>query len=252
MLYSFLEVLGDKGVACELRRELSKYEVVGESQASWSDVSVGVNISQTSIGDNWLCEEDVPKLTELLSSGSHKSEELGLSLGLHKNQIIQCQKGCSNVIALSNVLLEWIRCSKEPCTVNRLKKALASNIVALNNMASQLDQYFVDEIKGHVTKTRHANREIQAIYSSDDTTVAIGKSTLLGFLTTSTHPVRHQWRKYGQRLSDNEVYSGTCPDKNSPSHGQPFEVYGECFNLIGLFCLLLLHVSIIFLKPPTS
>ena len=30
------------------------------------------------------------------------------------------------------------------------------------------------------------------------------------------------------------------------------EVYGECFNLIGLFCLLLLHVSIIFLnlQPP--
>ena len=211
VLYSFLKVLGefDKGVAGELRRELSKSEVVGESQASQSDVSVGVKRSRTSIWDNWLCEEDVPKLTELLSSGSHKSEELGLSLGLHKNQIIQCQKGCSNIIALSNVLLEWITCSKEPCTVNRLKKALASNIVALNNMTSQLDQYFLDEIKGHVTKIQPANREIQAIYCSYDTTVAYGKSTLLGFLTTSYSPVRHQWRKYGQRLSDSEVYSGT-------------------------------------------
>ena len=30
------------------------------------------------------------------------------------------------------------------------------------------------------------------------------------------------------------------------------EVYGECFKLIGLFCLLLLHVFIIFLnlQPP--
>ena len=196
VLHSFLEVLGefDKGVAGELGRELSEYKL------AQSDVLVG---------DSRLCEEDVPKLTELLSSGSYKSEELGLSLGLHKNQIIQCQKGCSDVIALSNVLLEWIRCSKEPCTVNRLKKALASNTVALNNMASQLDQYFLDEIKGHVTKRRHANSEIQAIYCSDDTTVAIGKCTLLGFLTTSTNPVRHQWRKYGQRLSDNKVYSGT-------------------------------------------
>ena len=196
VLHSFLEVLGefDKGVAGELRRELSKYEL------TQSDVSVR---------DSRLCEEDVPKLTELLSRGSHKSEELGLSLGLHKNQIIQCQKGCSDVIALSNVLLEWIRCSKEPCTVNRLKKALASNIVALYNMASQLDQYFLDEIKGHVTKIQPANKEIQAIYCSDDTTVAIGKSTLLGFLTTSTNPVRRQWRENGQPLSDNEVYSGT-------------------------------------------
>ena len=211
VLYSFLKVLGefDKGVAGELRRELSKSEVMGESQASQSDMSVGVKRSRTSIWDNWLCEEDVPKLTEMLSSGSHKSEELGLSLGLHKNQIIQCQKGCTNIIALSNVLLEWIRCSKEPCTVNRLKKALASNIVALNNMTSQLDQYFVDEIKGHVTKIQPANKEIQAIYCSDDTTVAIGKSTLLGFLTASTNPMRHQWWKYGRPLSDNKVYSGT-------------------------------------------
>ena len=196
VLFSFLEVLGefDKGVAGELRRELSKYEL------AQSDVSVR---------DSRLCEEDVPKLTELLSSGSHKSEELGLSLGLQESQIVQCQKDRSNVIALSKVLLEWIRCSKEPCTVNRLKKALASNIVALNNMTSQLDQYFLDEIKGHVTKIRPASKEIQAIYRSDDTTVAIGKSTLLGFLTTSTNPGRHQWRKYGRPLADNEVYSGT-------------------------------------------
>ena len=214
VLYSFLEVLGefDEGVASELRREVSKYELaemVGESQASQRDVSVGVKRSRTSIGENRLCDEDVPKLTELLSGGSYKSGELGLSLELSKSQITQCQKGCSNMIALSNILLEWIRCSKEPCTVNRMKKALASNIVALNNMASQLDQYFLDENKGHVTKRRHANREIQAIYCSDDTTVGMGKSTLLGFLTTSTNPVRHQWRKHGQPLSDNEVYSGT-------------------------------------------
>ena len=193
VLHTFLEVLGefDKCVAGELRRELSKYEL------AQSDVSVR---------DSRLCEEDVQKLTELLSRGSHKSEELGLSLGLHKNQIIQCHKGCSNMIALSNVLLEWIRCSKEPCTVNSLKKALASDIVALNNMTSQLD---LDKIKGHVTKRRHANKEIQAIYCSDDTTVAIGKCTLLGFLTTSTNPGRYQWRKYGQPLADNEVFSGT-------------------------------------------
>ena len=214
VLYSFVEVLGefDKGVAGELRRKLRKYElleVMGQSQASQSDVSVGVKRSRTSIGEISLCEEDVPELTELLSSGSYKSEELGLSLGLHKNQLIQCQKGCSNMIALSNVLLEWIRCSKEPRTVHRLKEALSSNTVALNNIASQLGKNFLDAIKGHVTKTRHANKEIQAIYCSDDTTVAYGKSTLLGFLTTSTNSGRHQWRKYGQPLADNEVYSGT-------------------------------------------
>ena len=33
--------------------------------------------------------------------------------------------------------------------------------------------------------------------------------------------------------------------------GGTVEVYGECFELIGLFCLPLLHVSIIF-ETPTS
>ena len=33
--------------------------------------------------------------------------------------------------------------------------------------------------------------------------------------------------------------------------GGTVEVYGECFKLIGLFCLLLLHVSIIFLNLQT-
>ena len=31
--------------------------------------------------------------------------------------------------------------------------------------------------------------------------------------------------------------------------GGTVEVYGECFKLIGLFCLLLLRFSIIFLNP---
>ena len=41
--------------------------------------------------------------------------------------------------------------SREPCTVNRLKEALASNIVNLKNIASQLEQYFLkkDTKEGH-------------------------------------------------------------------------------------------------------
>ena len=125
MFYLFLNVLGefDEGVAGELRREVLNYElpeVVGESQASRSDMSVGVKRSRATMGDYRLDDSDVPLLTELLANGSDKLEELGLSLGLHKHQIIQCQKGCTNIVGLSNVLLEWIRNSSEPCTVNRL------------------------------------------------------------------------------------------------------------------------------------
>ena len=195
--YSFLDVLSEVegGVADELRRELHRYELaeMGENQASQSDVSVGMKISQASLGDyRVLSEEDVTKLTELLANVSNKAEELGLSLGLHKSQIIKCQEGCS---WLSNVLLEWVRSSSEPCTIRRLKEALPSNVNS-NNMASQLEEHFL------------AN-ELQPMYRSDDTKVASGKAALLGFLVASNNPVKYLWRKNGQPLSDNEVYSGT-------------------------------------------
>ena len=213
VLYSFLDVLDgiDEGVAGELRREVQKYELaemVGEIQASQRGVSVGMKRSQASLGDyRVLCEEDVPKLTELLANGSDKSEELGLSLGLNKSQVIQCQKGCSNIIALSNILLEWIRCSRDPCTVNRLKKALSSNLVSLNNMASQLVEHSLDQNKNQFSKRPCIDSEHFAHLSSD-VTVAIAESALIESQATSTNQMRHQWRKNGQPLSDNEGYYG--------------------------------------------
>ena len=71
MFYLFLNVLGefDEGLAGELRREVQNYElpeVVGESQASQSDVSVGVKRYRGTVGDYRLDDGDVPLLTELL------------------------------------------------------------------------------------------------------------------------------------------------------------------------------------------
>ena len=214
VLYSFLDVLDgiDEGVAGELRREVHKYElaeVVGESKSSQRGVSVCMKRSRASLEDyRVLCEEDVPKLTELLANGSDKSEELGLSLGLNKSQIIQCQKGCSNIIALFNILLEWIRSSTEPCTVNRLKKALSSNLVALNNMVSQLEEHFLDQKRNQVSKQPCIDSEVHFAHFSGDVTTVIAESAFLASQATSTNQMRHQWRKNGHPPSDNEGYFG--------------------------------------------
>ena len=213
VLYSFLDVLGefDEGVAGELRREVHKYELAEEereSQTSQSDVSVGMKRFRASLGNRVLCEEDVPRLTELLANGSDKSEELGLSLGLNKSQIIQCQKGCSNIIALSNILLEWIRSSRQPCTLNRLKKALSSNLVSLYNMASQLEEHFLDQNKNRLSKRPCIDSEVHFAHFSGDIIVSTAESVLLDSQATSTNQMRHQWRKNGQPLSDNEGYFG--------------------------------------------
>ena len=214
VFYLFLDVLGefDEGLAGELRREVHNYElpeVVEEGQASQSDVSVGVKRSRATMEDYRLDDGDVPLLTELLANGSDKLEELGLSLGLHKHQIIQCQKGCSNMVGLSNVLLEWIRNSREPCTVHRLKEALASNIVNLKNIASQLEQYFLKENTKEVSKRPCLDSQVSLAYFSGDRSVATAVSGLLEVQATTTNPVRCQWKTNYQPLPESEDYSST-------------------------------------------
>ena len=213
VLYSFLDVLGefDEGLASELMREVHNYElpeVVGESQASHSDVSVGVKRSRATMKDYKLDDGDVPLLTELLANGSDKLEELGLSLGLLKHQIIQCQKGCSNMVGLSNVLLEWIRNSREPCTVHRLKEALASKIVNLKNIASQLEQFFLlKEAIKEDSKRPCLDSQVSLAYFSGDRSVATAVSALLEVEATTTNPVRCQWKTNYQPLPESENYS---------------------------------------------
>ena len=213
VFYSFLGVLDevDEGVAGELRREVHKFELaemVGESQASQSDVSVGVKRSRASISDHNLCEQDVSFLTGFLAECSHRWEELGIALGLLPHQIEECRKGSSNQIRLYKIIGQWISNMENP-TISKLKNALSSNLVAMHSKACQIEEHFLTEIKAVTSKKHCLECELQPIFHSGDTEVANGKSALLGFQVASANPVRYHWRKNGQPLSDNEVYSGT-------------------------------------------
>ena len=209
LVYSFLNILSevDGSVADELRIEVHKYklaELVGESQASQSDVSVR---SRASISGYKLCEHDVSLLTEFLAECSHRWEELGIALGLLPHQIEECRKGSSNQIRLYKIIAQWISNMENP-TISKLKDALSSSLVAMHSKACQIEEHFLTEIR--VTSKKHCLVcEQQPIFRSGDTKVANGKSALLGFRVASTNPVSYHWRKNGQPLSDNEVYSGT-------------------------------------------
>ena len=212
VLYSFLNVLDevDEGVAGELRREVHKFELaerVGESQARQSDMSVGVKRSQASVGIYMLCENDVPLLTKLLPLGSDILEGFGHALGLKESQIKIAMKDFFYGNVLSNILLEWIRYSNEPC-MDRLKEALASDFVGLTILASDLEESFL-EAKKRDSFRRSLACELHTIYRSGHTCVAYGKSALLGFQVATTDPVRYQWKKNNKPISDNEIYSGT-------------------------------------------
>ena len=213
VLCSFLDVLDevDELVADKLRREVHKYElgeVVREIQASQSDVSVGAKRSRASISDYKLCEQDVSLLTAFLAECSHRWEELGIALGLLPHQIEECRKGSSNKIRLYKIITQWISNMENP-TISKLKDALSSNLVAMHSKACQIEEHFLTEIKAVTSKKHCLECDLQPIFRSGDTEVANGKSALLGFQVASANPVRYHWRKNGQPLSENEVYSGT-------------------------------------------
>ena len=213
LVYSFLNILSevDGSVADELRIEVHKYklaELVGESQASQSDVSVDVKRSRASISGYKLCEQNVSLLTEFLAECSHRWEELGIVLGLLRHQIEECRKGTSNQIRLYKIIAQWISNMENP-TISKLKNALSSNLVGMHSKACQIEEHFLTEIKAVTLKKHCLECELQPIFRSGDTEVANGKSALLGFQVASANPLGYHWRKNGQPLSDNEVYSGT-------------------------------------------
>ena len=209
LFYSFLNILSevDASVAGELNREVHRYELA-EMEASQSDVSIGAKRSRASISDYKLCEQDVSLLTKFLAECSHRWEELGITLDVLPHQIEECRKGTSNQIRLYKIISQWISNMENP-TISILKNALSCTLVAMHSKACQIEEHFLIEIKAVTSKKHCLEYEQQPIFRSGDTEVGNGKSALLGFQVASANPVRYHWRKNGQPLSDNEVYSDT-------------------------------------------
>ena len=153
--HSFVDVLTevDEGVVSELKKELHQHElleVLEDSQVGTSEALMGSKRPRASIGEVSLCESDVPLLTELLADGAHKTYQLGLSLKLKEVQIENCFKDLYNdEVVLSRIIREWLK-SEMGCTLNKLKTALKSNLVALPDIESGLEEKFTNEVQKDV------------------------------------------------------------------------------------------------------
>ena len=76
-----------------------------------------------------MTDKDVPLLVEILTPVCHKWDEIVIALKLPPHMRDQCRKD-KNVIALTNVLNDWIQGSgDELITLGRLRKVLAGPIV---------------------------------------------------------------------------------------------------------------------------
>ena len=220
--HSFVDVLTevDDGVVSELNKELHQHEllqVLEDSQVGTSEALVGSKRPRASIGEVRLCESDevrlcesdVPLLTEILANGADRAEELGVALHLKKCQIKECTKDCSIKMSLSHVILEWIRSTEMGCTLNQLKTALKSNLVALPYIVSGLEKKFTNEVQKNVHKKQCLSFEdLCPKYHSGDITVTRGKSALLCY-QVSPFQVSYEWKKNMQPLPEGDIYSGT-------------------------------------------
>ena len=166
----------------------------------------------TGVGNIYLTEKDVPDLVELIVSGSHKWEEIGIAIGLPEYKRDECRNGNrSNPSKLTKILTAWLLggCKgTKTTTLDSLKAALASEIVGLPSLAQNLRQF-----KHHCDATSEfevSSSEFipEIVHQSSDTDVTDGKSTLLEVQFSFNGHETYQWSKNNIDLQDGPAFSG--------------------------------------------
>ena len=159
-----------------------------------------------------LSLSDVADLTETLTEGSKKWEQIGIALKVPSHIRDDCSKGSCNVIKLCNILTAWISGDyndSKPATLEYLEFKLRSNTVDLNVLASKLHK--LERNKESLPPPKEEkDPKLEVDYQSDDTEVDIEKSTLLEVQVVQVRSkgCEYQWSKDGQRLLDGAEFSG--------------------------------------------
>ena len=187
---------GVKDVCEAMRKELDRVE--------------GGKASGGAEGGVCLTEKDVPDLVKLLVSGSHKSELIGIALGVPEYVRDECSCHRDNPSKLSHILTAWISGSYDgarPATVDVLREALASEVVSRLMLVQYLNEF--NTLVEASTETRLPSLESlpQIECQSYDTEVAEGMSTLLEVQVSSSGSESYQWSKDGQPLLDGADFS---------------------------------------------
>ena len=188
---------GVKDVCEAMRKELNRID--------------GGKASGGGEGGVCLTEGDISGLVELLVTDRHKWEEISVALALPECVRFECRNLGSTPLKLTMVLREWISGSyknAKSATLENLREALSSEIVALHNISLRLltfEKSVVDPLL-EVEKTPNTTPQIHL--QSYDTEVAEGKSTLLEVQVSSSGCESYQWSKDGQPLLDGADFSG--------------------------------------------
>ena len=188
---------GVKNVCEAMRKELDRVEAGKASGGAEGGVC--------------LTEKDVPYLVKLLVSGSHKSELIGIALGVPEYVRDECSYHRDNPSKLSHILTAWISGRYDgarPATVDVLREALSSEVVSHLMLVQYLNEFNTRVETSTETRLPSLESLPQIECQSYDTEVAEGKSTLLEVQVSSSGCESYQWSKDGQPLLDGADFSG--------------------------------------------
>ena len=161
--------------------------------------------------DQNLYEYDISHLTEMLVSGSHMWDTIGIALNLPKHKRDDCGEGKNNATRLSNILTTWILGDYEgarPANLGTLRSALGSETVGLGKLAIKLYKMEGSMECLPVKREIYLANAPELNNQSYDTEVAESRSTLLEVQVSSSGCESYQWSKDGQPLLDGADFSG--------------------------------------------
>ena len=189
---------GMKDVCEAMRKE---QEGIERGKANGTEKAGGVH----------LTDKDVPVLIELMISGNFKWEEIGIALGLPEYVREECRNGRTNLCKLTNILTAWIsgryNGTKE-VTLGSLKKALASEMVGLYDVAQKVVTFEKSPEASAVVTKEYLGTSLEINYQSYDTEVGDGRSTVLEVQVNGNGCEWYQWSKDGQPLLEGTKFSG--------------------------------------------
>ncbi len=186
-------------------------KVKDECDAMNRGVAQECTSSQGAKIDIKLETKDVPYFVKSLVLCSHLWEEIGIALDIPEYKRDDCKRNSEkNVIRLESLLRTYVQGDyegAEPATFNRLKDALAGDIVKQKVLAHRLE---MPTCESEHALPNTSSFELEILDQSYNTEVAEGKSTLLQVQVSSSGCESYQWSKDGQPLLDRADLFGVC------------------------------------------
>ncbi len=158
-----------------------------------------------------LVTKDVPYLVKSLVLCSHLWEEIGIALDIPEYKRDDCKRNSEkNVLRLESLLRTYVQGDyegAEPATFNRLKDALAGDIVKQKVLAHRLE---MPTCESEHALPNTSSFELEILDQAYNIEVAEGKSTLLEVQVSSSGCESYQWSKDGKPLLDRADLFGVC------------------------------------------